>query len=120
MDVCILGLGPILYQNQDGIDGVIGYVNRTLSKTEHKCLAYKLKFLALKFAKTKNFHEYLYGSTSIVYMDNNPLTYILTSVKLDATGYCWDSSLTNCNFTLRYKSGNANVDADVPYSVGGL
>ena len=29
------------------------------------------------------FHEYLYGSTFDVYTDNNPLTYILTTAKLD-------------------------------------
>ena len=32
------------------------------------------------------FHEYLYGREFEVYTDNNPLTYILMTVKLDATG----------------------------------
>ena len=34
-DACILGLGAILYQNQDGVDCIIGYASRSLSKTEH-------------------------------------------------------------------------------------
>ena len=46
-DACMLALGAILYQNQDGIDGVIGYVSKVL---EHRYLAHKLKFLALKWA----------------------------------------------------------------------
>ena len=83
----ILRLGAILYQNQDGIDMVIGYVSRAISKTEDKYLAHKLKCLALKWALTEQFYEYLYGNTFIVYMDNNLLTDILTSVKLDATGH---------------------------------
>ena len=52
-DACILGLGAILYQNQDGIDRVIDYVSRTLSKTEHKYPANMLKLLAWKWAMTK-------------------------------------------------------------------
>ena len=33
-----------------------------------------------------NFHNYLYGTKFKVMTDNNPLTYVLTSAKLDATG----------------------------------
>ena len=32
------------------------------------------------------FHEYLNGGQFVVYIDNNPLMYILTMAKLDATG----------------------------------
>ena len=110
-DVCIWGLGTILYQNQDRIDRVICYASRTLSKTEHKYLAHKLEFLALKWAITEQFYEYLYGNTFIVYMDNYLLTYVLTSEKLDKTGHQWVASLTNYNIALRYKSAKVNVDA---------
>ena len=41
--------------------------------------AHKLGFLALKWAVTDCFHEYLRGSKFDVYTDNNPLTYILSS-----------------------------------------
>ena len=73
-DACILGLGVILFQNQDGVDCVMGNASRFLSKTEHKYLADKLEFLAMKWAITEQFHEYLYGNHFIVYTDNNPLT----------------------------------------------
>ena len=45
-------------------------------------------------------------------MDNNPLTYVLTSTKLDATGHHWVASLANYNFALNYQLGKTNVDAD--------
>ena len=48
-----------------------------------------------------------------VYMDNNPLTYILTTAKLDATGQRWIASLANYNFKIFYRSGKCNVEADV-------
>ena len=47
-----------------------------------------------------------------MYTDNNPLTYILTSAKLDATGQRWVASLANYDFRIFYKSGKTNIEAD--------
>ena len=47
-----------------------------------------------------------------MYTDNNPLTYILTTAKLDATGQRWVVSLANYNFKIFYKSGKLNIEAD--------
>ena len=47
-----------------------------------------------------------------VYIDNNPLTYILITARLDATGQRWVVSLASYNFQLHYKSGKQNVEAD--------
>ena len=91
---------------------MIAYASRTLSKPERNYQAYKLEFLALKWAITDQFHEYLYGGNFDVYTDNNPLTYILTSAKLDAVGQCWVTALANYNFQLSYKTGKSNVEAD--------
>ena len=74
--------------------------------------AYKLEFLALKWSVCDRFHEYLYGGNFEVFTDNNPLTYILTTAKLNATGQRWVANLANYNFSIKYKSGKANVDAD--------
>ena len=61
---------------------------------------------------TDRFHEYLYGGQFDVYTDNNPLTYILTSAKLDAMGQRWVASLASYDFCIFYKSGKTNVEAD--------
>ena len=45
-------------------------------------------------------------------MDNNPLTYILTSATLNAMGHHWVASLANYNFALSHQSGKTNVDVD--------
>ena len=79
---------------------------------EHNYPAHKLEFLALKWAITDRFHEYLYGHQFDVYTDNNPLTYILTSTKLDATGQRWVAFLTNYDFRIFYKTSKTNVEAD--------
>ena len=54
----------------------------------------------------ERFHEYLYGGHFEVYTDNNPLTYILTTARLDATQQRWVASLANYNFKIFYKVEN--------------
>ena len=105
------GLGAVLYQKQDdNTECVIAYGSRTSSKPDYD--AHKLEFLALKWSISERFHEYLYGGQFEVYTDNNPLTYILTTAKLDPTGQRWVASLANYNFKIFYKSGKLNVEAD--------
>ena len=66
---------------------------------------------------TEQFHEYLtpYGKNQnefVVRMDNNPLTYILTSARLDAAGHRWVANLADYNFSLEYQRGKDNTVAD--------
>ena len=85
-DASEMGLGAVLYQAQnDGTTRVITFASRSLSNSEQRYHSSKLEFLALKWAIHERFHEYLYGSTFDVYTDNNPLTYIMSTAKLDAT-----------------------------------
>ena len=112
-DACGSGLGAVLYQTcEDGTDAVIAHASRSLTKAESHYPTHKLEFLALKWAVVKKFHEYLYESTFDVYTDNNPLTYVLTTAKLDAASHCWVASLANYNFLLYYQAGKTNIDAD--------
>ena len=68
--------------------------------------------MSLKWAITDRFHEYLYGGDFEVYTDNNPLTYVLTTAKLDATGQRWVAALAMYNFKIYYRSGKLNANAD--------
>ena len=112
-DASFLGLGAVLYQpDADGKLHVIAYASRGLKKSERNYPAHKLEFLALKWSITTKFHDYLYGNTFTVFTDNNPLTYVLTSAKLDATGHRWVSELSAYNFNIKYRPGRQNSDAD--------
>ena len=83
-DACGTGLGIVLYQTwEDGTEAVIACASRSLSKAESHYLAHKLEFLTLKWAVVEKFHKYLYGLTFDVDTNNNPLTYVLTTAKLD-------------------------------------
>ena len=107
------GLGAVLYQKQDGKLRVIAYASRSVSKAEANYPAHKLEFLALKWAVCEKFHEYFYGSKPFeVFTDNNPLTNVLTSAKLDACGRRWVAKLANYNFSIKYRCGVSNTEAD--------
>ena len=68
---------------------------------------------ALKWAICEHFRDYLYhASDFIVYTDNNPLTYVLTTAKLNASGHRWLSELADFSFTIKYSPGHSNKDAD--------
>ena len=102
----------MLYQHQGGNDHVVAYASRSLKPAEKNYPAHKLEFLALKWAVTEKFHDYLYGTKFEAVTDNNPLTYILTSTKLDATGQRWVAALSSYKFDLTYRRGMQNADAD--------
>ena len=73
----------------------------------------KLEFLAMKWAICEHFRDYLYYAPSfVVFTGNNPLTYVLSTAKLNATGHRWVGELAEFNFTIRYRPGKSNVDAD--------
>ena len=99
-DACSTGLGAVLYQTrEDGTEAVIAYASRSLNKAESHYPALKLEFLALKWAVVEKFHEYLYESTFDMRTDNNLLTYILTTAKLDAAiaGLpAWQTTISDC------------------------
>ncbi|KAK7881018.1 hypothetical protein WMY93_030607 [Mugilogobius chulae] len=111
-DASVTGLGAALYQEQEGKLRVIAYASRGLSQSESRYSAHKLEFLALKWSVTEKFQDYLYGSDFTVVTDSNPLTYILTSAKLDATGHRWLAALSTYSFKLLYRAGKQNYDAD--------
>ena len=45
-------------------------------------------------------------------MDNNPLTYVLSSAKLNATGLHWIGELGDFNFNIKFHPGTVHRDAD--------
>ncbi|PIK52756.1 hypothetical protein BSL78_10330 [Apostichopus japonicus] len=113
-DASLMGLGAVLYQEQEGKLRVIAYASRTLSAPEKNYHSTKLEFLALKWAVTERFRDYLtYAKHFVVYTDNNPLTYIMTTARLNATGQRWVSDLASFRFDIKYRPGHSNQDADV-------
>lgn len=108
------GLGAVLSQEQNGKVRPIAYASRGLRPTERNMSNYssmKLEFVALKWAMSEKFREYLLGHKCIVFTDNNPLSH-LSSAKLGATEQRWAAQLAAFDFEVRYRSGRSNKNAD--------
>ena len=107
------GLGAVLSQKQeDGRFHPVAYGSRVLTMHEKNYHSMKLEFLALKWAVMEHFKEYLLYQPFLVKTDNNPLTYIMSTPNLGATGHCWVSALAKYDFWLEYQKGQDNAVAD--------
>ena len=86
VDASHCGLGAVLSQEQAGRVRPIAYSSRGLRPTERNMVNYssmKLEFLALKWAMTEKFREYLLGNKCVVYTDYNPLSLSLPRLTLN-------------------------------------
>ena len=54
----------------------------------------------------------MYGSPFHVYTDNNPVTFVLITPKLNAIGLRWVADLANLKFEIHYRSSIKNKNAD--------
>ena len=82
------GLGVVLSQKQaEGHYHLVAYDSQALTAHEKNYHSTKFEFLALKWAVTEHFKEYLLYQPFLVKTNNNPLTYIMTTPNLDTTGH---------------------------------
>ena len=115
VDACEYSLGSLLYQRKEGKLRVIAYGFRTLTPAEKNYSLHsgKLEFLSLKWSVTECFRDYIcYSNDFVVHTDNNQLTYVLSTVKLNVTGMRWASDLADFNFKTRDRSCRVHRDAD--------
>ena len=100
------GLRAVLSQKQaDGQYHPVAYGSRALRAHEKNYHSTKLEILALKWVVTEHFKEYSLCQPFLVRTDNNPLTYIMTTPNLNATGHQWVGALVRFNFQLEYQKG---------------
>ena len=66
----------------------------------------------MKWSVMDHFKEYLLYQPFLVKTNNNPLTYIMSTPNLDATGHRCVSVLAKYNFRLEYQKGRDNAVAD--------
>ena len=114
-DISLRGLGAVLSQvDENGKVHVIAYASQTLRPSEKSMHNYNsaiLELLALKWAVTEKFRDYLLGLKFTVYTDNNPLAYVQSS-KLGASEICCLSELALFDFNIIYRLGKTNQAAD--------
>ena len=115
VDASLKGLGACLSQQDDsGRLHPVAYASRCLRGAEKNysdLSSFKLELLALKWAVTEKFRDYLLGRHTIVWTDNNPVAHLRTA-KLGATEQRWAAQLASFDLDIRYRSGRTNKCAD--------
>ncbi len=113
-DASFEGLGAVLSQEYEGKLYPVAYASRGLRKSERNMSNYssrKLELLALKWAVTEQFKNYLVGEKFVVLTNNNPLVHLKTA-KLGAVESRWLGDLERFDFNVQYRPGKENSNAD--------
>ena len=119
-DASIEGLGAVLSKKQDdGRYHPVTYASCGLKGGELKYHSSELKFLALKWAVTEQFREYLQYQPFLVHTDNNLLTYVMTTPNLDAIRHRWVAAMAGYNFEIEYICRTDNKVTDALSHLGG-
>lgn len=101
-------------RKKDGCERVNASASRSLHPSERNDSNYssiKFEFLALKWAVTEKFYDYLSGSQFTVFTDNNPLAHLQTA-NLGSVDQRWAARLANFRFEIKYRPGQSNGNAE--------
>lgn len=109
------GLGAILMQEDaTGNNHVIAYASRTLRPAERsgRYSAFKLELLAVKWAVTEAFRDYLLGQKCTIVTDHHPLLF-LDKANLGCTELRWVQRMSSFDYEIKYRPGKENQGPDV-------
>ena len=112
-DASGVGIGAILSQlDENRCERVIAYASRTLNKAERNYPTIERELLAIVWA-TKQYKQYIFGTTFELVTDHKPLTYLKNLGDTSSRIANWKVRLEEFSFSIVYKKGAANTNADV-------
>ena len=110
-DACDVAIGAVLSQEQNGVEKVIAYSSRTLSKTESKYCVTRKELLAVVF-HCKHFQHYLYGQRFLVRTDHGSLRWLFRFKNPEGQMARWLEVLSTFDFEVQHRPGRQHGNAD--------
>ena len=110
-DASNVALGAVLSQSSPPNDHPVAYASRTLNETEQKYSTIEKELLAIVWA-CKYFRPYLYGRKFQIYTDHRPLVWLFNLKEPNSKLVRWRLKLEEFDYTIIYKSGRQNTNAD--------
>ncbi len=89
----------------------MAYTSRQLKRHEQNYPTHDLEMVAIMFA-LKIWRHYLYGELCEIYTDYKSLKYIFQQRDLNLRQRRWMELLKDCNCTIQYHLGKANIVAN--------
>lgn len=110
-DASNVAIGAVLSQGPIGSDRPVCYASRTLNDSEINYSTIEKELLAIVWA-TKYFRPYLFGRKFKVLSDHKPLQWIMNLKESNSRLTRWRLRLSEYDFTVVYKKGKCNLNAD--------
>ena len=106
------GMGAVLSQKQDGVERVISYYSKSLSKAERNYCVTRRELLAV-VSSVKHYHHYLYGAKFTIRTDHSALRWLLKTFK-NPEGQVsrWIEVLSAYNFSIEHRAGKLHGNCD--------
>jgi len=109
-DACDVSIGAVLSQVQGGVERVIAYASRSLSKPERNYCVTRKKLLAI-VCYTKVFRQYLLGRQFVVRTDHLALQWLRSTPEPIGQQARWCETLGEFEFQIVHRPGLAGYMA---------
>ena len=110
-DASSTGIETVLSPKHDGVEKVIAYASRTMSKPERNYCVTRRELLAV-VTFIKHFRHYLYGRHFTIRTDHGALRWLLKSRNPEGQIARWMEVLSAYDFTIQQQAGRIHQNAD--------
>lgn len=110
-DASDVGIGAVLSQEVDGLERVVAYASRALTKQERRYATTKKELLSL-VVFTKYFKHYLLGKEFILRTDHSSLRWLHNFQGLEGQLARWVEQLASFQYKIVHRPGQKHVNAD--------
>lgn len=110
-DASNFALGAVLSQGIIGSDKPVCYASRTLTQTEQNYSTIEKELLSIVWS-AKYFRPYLFGRKFTIVTDHKPLTWLFSLKEPNSKLVRWRLKLEEYDYTIIYKKGTKNTNAD--------
>lgn len=105
------GIGAVLSQETKGVEHVVAYFSKSLSKPERNYCTTRKELLAI-VKSVEHFHHYLYGRKFLLRTDHASLSWLLNFKSPEGQVARWIQRLQEYDFEIQHRKGASHGNAD--------